>query len=271
MNYWIKKFKFKGSQGTKKVISTIFKLFSIDPLGIAYHFHGIGKYDNELSGELFFINNTLPKLVGDNERVNIFDVGANIGDYSRILRNVYAKANIYAFEPNPYTYAKLEEGLIETTINTVNFGLGEIEKLSYIYTYAKDHESQHASVFKDVLKDLHSTNDLIEIPIEIKTIDSYCLEKKINKIDFLKIDTEGYELNVLKGANRMLFERSIDVIQFEFNEMNIISKVFLKDFYDLLGETYNFYRLDTKKLIPLNAYKSRNEIFQFQNIICLKK
>lgn len=254
-----------------KAISAIFKIAKIDPFPIAYYFHGIGKYDDTLSGESYFINNLLPKLIDDDVNVTMFDVGANIGNYSKILRSVYSKANIHAFEPNPHTYIKLKENLSGSTIHTVNYGLGEIEELSYIYTYSNNHESQHASIFKEVITDLHFAKDLMKIPIEIKTIDGYCLEKNINKIDFLKIDTEGYELNVLKGAKRMLLENRIGIIQFEFNEMNIISRVFLKDFYDLLGETYDFYRLDSKKLIPLNEYKPSNEIFLFQNIICLKK
>ncbi len=64
----------------------------------------------------------------------------------------------------------------------------------------------------------------------------------------------------------MLSNGKIEVIQFEFNEMNVVSRTFLKDFYDILSN-YDLCRLDSNKLIPLFKYESKNEIFQFQNFL----
>jgi hypothetical protein len=61
---------------------------------------------------------------------------------------------------------------------------------------------------------------------------------------------------------------NIKIIQFEFNEMNIVSRVFLKDFYQIL-KAYKIYRLCETELIPLFHYDSINEIFKFQNIIAI--
>ena len=116
---------------------------------------------------------------------------------------------------------------------------------------------------------MHNQHEVVSEEISLNSIDDYCLMNGITTIDFLKIDTEGNELNVLKGAQRMLTSNSINIIQFEFNEMNIISRVFLKDFYTIL-RGYEFYRLNTNELLPLGNYKSINEIFQFQNIIAIK-
>jgi len=65
-------------------------------------------------------------------------------------------------------------------------------------------------------------------------------------------------------------ENKIKLLQFEFNEMNIISRVFLKDFYSLL-RGFDFFRLDTQRLIPLPNYDATNEIFKFQNILAINK
>ena len=51
-------------------------------------------------------------------------------------------------------------------------------------------------------------------------------------------------------------------------EMNTVSKVFLRDFYETLAG-YRFYRLDSRRLIPLGGYQPRNEIFQFQNVLAV--
>lgn len=91
-------------------------------------------------------------------------------------------------------------------------------------------------------------------------------------IHFIKIDTEGHELEGLKGALYAIRTRGVRAVQFEFNEMNVISRVFLKDFYDLLGDEWDFFRLDTRKLVSLGSrYDSANEIFKFQNLVAIRR
>ena len=53
------------------------------------------------------------------------------------------------------------------------------------------------------------------------------------------------------------------------DQMNVAARVFLRDFYDLLSD-YRFFRLDTRRLIPLGPYQPRNEIFQFQNLLAVR-
>ena len=84
----------------------------------------------------------------------------------------------------------------------------------------------------------------------------------------LKIDVEGFELEVLKGAEKLLREGRIKIIQFEFNEVNIIQRRFLKDFYDELPG-FDFYRLDENRLIALNEWQPKHEIFLFQKVIAI--
>jgi hypothetical protein len=102
------------------------------------------------------------------------------------------------------------------------------------------------------------------------TVDRFCKEKGLAAIDLLKIDTEGCELQVLKGASEMLSGGRVKVIQFEFGECNVFSRVFLRDFYEVLPG-FRMYRLDSNGLIPLPSYESTNEIFRFQNIIAISK
>ena len=98
------------------------------------------------------------------------------------------------------------------------------------------------------------------------------ISQNVQVIDLLKIDTEGNEFNVLLGCKEFLKNRQVKAIHFEFNEMNIVSKVSFKDFWDLLSD-YNFYRiLPGGGLLPIKNYSPiMCEIYAFQNIVAILK
>jgi hypothetical protein len=131
-----------------------------------------------------------------------------------------------------------------------------------------DSASQHASLHREVLSELHHASGVRKFEVELTTLDEYCAEQKLERIEFIKIDTEGNELAVLQGGKKMVVTGRLPIIQFEFNEMNIISKSSLKDFYELL-QGYQFFRLMPNGLLPLGAYNSSNEIYMFQNILAV--
>jgi len=107
--------------------------------------------------------------------------------------------------------------------------------------------------------------------VDIRTIDSFCLEKNIDHISFLKLDTEGNELNILKGAKNMINSEKIDFIQFEFGGCNIDSKTYFQDFYYLLNPRYQIYRILENGLFPIKKYCETNEIFLTTNYLAEKK
>lgn len=87
----------------------------------------------------------------------------------------------------------------------------------------------------------------------------------------IKIDAEGHELKVLAGARRSIARGMIEAIHFEFNAMNITSRVFFRDFYDLLPG-YRFYRMLPGGLAPLGDYDPVTcEILAYQNIVALRQ
>ncbi len=263
--------KLVGQQNIEKAILFTSRLMQIDLLMLTYQSMGILKYkDNFVSGEHFVISQILEQYLQKEETSILFDVGANIGDYSKELRKEFPNSYIYAFEPNVNTFALMKINLESYNIKCFNIGFSAENKKEKIYTYADDKVSGHASVYKNVLVDLHRATDVLEIELELTTIDYFCHVNKIEFIHFLKIDTEGHELAVLNGAKKMINENKIGIIQFEFNEMNIVSRVFLKDFYEILRE-YSIYRLDSNKLIPLIEYNSTNEIFKFQNFLAINR
>ncbi|MFB6457190.1 FkbM family methyltransferase [Chitinophaga sp. Hz27] len=200
----------------------------------------------------------------------ILDIGANVGHYSTMLRNSNVTLPIYAFEPHPLTYLKLKVIAQERNFTPVCLGAGDASSESVIYDYNGQGGSEHASMYKEVIETLHH-GLAEEIRISMTTLDEFAATNKINKIALLKIDTEGHERNVLRGATNTIKAGIIDVIQLEFNEMNVISKTFFKDIIDLLPN-YDFFRLLPDGPLSLGTYHPVHyEIFCFQNIVAVRK
>jgi FkbM family methyltransferase len=260
--------RFGTEEMVERAIPEIAKAAGIDLLMSAYHNIGILKYENDyLSGEHYFLTKCLSQHIKSPNPI-FFDVGANVGEYSKNLRRQFPGASIYAFEPNVNSYAIMHAEMAPLGVTCLDLGVSSESTSSVMYTYKNELASQHASIYRDVLTDLHEAGEVAEIEFKTTTIDEFCAANDIHFVDLLKIDTEGHEWEVLTGARKMLAEQRIKFIQFEFNEMNIIARVFLKDFYKLL-EGYRIYRLDSDRLIPLFKYCSANEIFKFQNLLAV--
>jgi hypothetical protein len=91
------------------------------------------------------------------------------------------------------------------------------------------------------------------------------------QVHLLKVDTEGNELKVLEGARQALSEGRVEVIHFEFNEMNVVSHAFLRDFIDLL-KGFRLFRLFPGGPLELGPYHAvTHEIFAYQNLVAVHR
>jgi FkbM family methyltransferase len=216
--------------------------------------------DDVCSGEGWFL---LERLRGIAKPV-VFDVGGNEGDYSADVLTLNPKTRLFAFEPHPHTFLRASERLAPLGAQMINAACGKTAGKMTLYDHTST-GSEHASLYKGVIEDLHHT-EANAYEVQVVDLDTFAMERGIDHIDLLKIDTEGHEIEVLRGATRLLSERRIEAIQFEFNEMNIVSRTFLRDFYSALPE-YRLYRMVRDGLVPLPEEPSSVwEIFAFQNI-----
>ncbi len=237
---------------------------------------GIGVFNSEgssITGETYFFQ-FLSKHI---HITTIIDVGANTGGYAREIHAYFPKAIIYAFEPHPKTFVTLKSIAKQNNIKAYNYAVGSNARKVKLWDFADDAELKHtqptstlASLNKDVIEELHKQKAQ-GFTVQQITIDGFLKIEKIATVDFMKIDTEGTEYEVLLGASQALKKNKIHIIQFEFNEMNAYSKRFFKDFIDILRE-YKFYRLMPSGVFPLDEYKpSTHEIYGFQNIVAVSK
>ncbi|MDP9316966.1 MAG: FkbM family methyltransferase [Chloroflexota bacterium] len=229
---------------------------------------GVLNYQNDrISGEAWFIDH----IVGQKPNLLVLDVGANEGGYANRIRQRSPSAVIHAFEPHPRTYKQLAEAAAHHGYTSHNVGLGEEHGEMELFDYAGEGDgSQHASLYKDVIEQIHQ-GTATATQVHIVTVDAFLDQRNIQHVDLLKIDTEGHELKVLVGAKRAIAEGRIDCLHIEFNEMNVVSRVFFKDLYDLLPG-YAFFRMLPDGLAPLGAYRPLTyEIFAFQNIVARRR
>jgi FkbM family methyltransferase len=254
-----KVYAFLFSRKIFKKLNTFLYHLSLRGLGIL-NFQG-----EYFVGERCWLNNYLK----DKKEPVIFDIGANVGTYSNYILNCNTEAIVFAFEPHPKTYKKLTSNTKNNRFKSFNLGVGDTNEELQLYDYDNKDGSSHASLYKDVIKDLHKGNP-ISHSVKMIKLDDFLLDHSLSTIDLLKIDTEGNEFKVLLGALSALDNKKIKAIHFEFNEMNIVSKVTFKDFWDLLNN-YKFYRiLPGGKLLPIEKYSPiACEIFAFQNIVAL--
>lgn len=176
----------------------------------------------------------------------VFDVGANKGQFLRIvLDNIdITHTEIHCFEPSFVSFRILSERFSAYNgVRLNNFGLGNQKCEATLY-YDKP-DSGLASLSKRRLNHFGINNCQYET-VQIDTVDAYCESNDILEIALLKIDVEGHELDVLRGAERMLAKRSIKTIAFEFGGCNIDTRTFLQDFWYF----FEYYSLELLRVTP---------------------
>ena len=219
----------------------------------------------ETSGELFVLN----AIKNTGRKINtLFDVGANTGEYTKLLLRYFPDAFIYSFEASKMTYKKLKENIQSERVVLNNIGISNDTTKGILY-YDKEC-SGLASLYDRQLDYLGIDFSLSE-EIELDTLDHYCETHNIDIIDFLKMDIEGNELNALKGANRLLKEKRINSIQIEFGGCNIDSRTYFRDYWNLLHNDFICYRILQDGFREIARYGERLECFVTTNYLFMKR
>lgn len=156
----------------------------------------------------------------------VFDVGAR-GNIEFV--EIHPDCEYHLFEPQVAYSNHLKEVTKDMPNVTVNHcGLGnEIVKAAKFYHNVESFEPH------PFLESRHSEGD----EFDINTVDEYCKENGIQEIDFLKIDTEGYDYRVLLGAKEMIDNNRVEYIQFEYWDG-------VRKFHTLLSDKYNMWFVD---------------------------
>lgn len=158
----------------------------------------------------------------------IFDVGANIGEWSVMANEYNPSADIHSFEIVPDTYKKLLKNVSSIDQITPNgFGLGSYNGMLEM-RYVQGHD-QLSTQYKRLNLDNVKVKNCFVV-----TGDQYVESREIDRIDYLKIDVEGAEGTVLEGFKDTFQKGKIGIVQFEYSFHAILSRWLLVDSYDFL-------------------------------------
>ena len=220
----------------KDTITKIISLFGFKVVGIKKTV----RHNNFNSIHKYILNNFLKK-----KEITIFDVGANVGYSIDRFREHFSNCKIYSFEPEPeiYNILKKNHGKNEKNI-LINFALTKNDSQRIFNSYKYSDVSSFLEIKKDskfeISRKLSSgENKKFHKKINVKctTLDNYVKNNHIENIDILKIDTQGFESEVLDGAKNTLSENKISIIELE----HIIGIAYDKN--------VNFYDIE-KRLLP---------------------
>ena len=189
------------------------------------------------------------------KNINIFlDVGAHEGESIEIFAKNFTINKIYSFEASPINFLKLKnkvnlfsKNFKDLEIYIENVGLGkekkriDLKQLNESSSSTINQINKNSKYFKKkrfFLNKLHTKNFYKNIDIQIIRLDEYLNNNSIEYINFMKVDTEGYELDVLKGLGTKI--HNVQYIMFEHH------------YHDMLIKTYKF--SDINELLVKNNF-----------------
>ena len=148
----------------------------------------------------------------------IFDVGANKGDITRLYRSRFPNSVIYAFEPFPPSYAQLVESTREDSsvfAQPVALGKETGTIVMQVNTSSATNSLLETEQVAEAYWGHGQVQTISRVEVEVTTLDDFCRKHTVEHIDILKLDTQGTEIQILRGARRMFSEGRVTLVYTE--------------------------------------------------------
>jgi len=195
----------------------------------------------------------------------IFDVGANVGDVALRLAREHPSATVHAFEPAADTFSRLRQNTQSIPrIRAHNLGLGATPGTKTMRLF----EDSRLNTLADAAPFVTAFETPVQstASIEISTLDMFARQHAIDSIDILKIDTEGFEMDVLEGGRQLLAGGRVRFVVSEVTEIRRAEGSSTPGFIEihdyLAGFGFRLFMLQTDYVVPAKAYFAvRNALF----------
>ena len=221
------------------------------------------------TGEINFI-----KLLAKHEPKLCIDIGANKGEYSlKLLEET--NSNVIAFEPLPSAFSQLTKLKEEysTRFEAYSCGIGSKKEKMALY-FGKDDELGSFSTEVNQI-DFIGNNNVNSLEVDVITLDHFYeknLQEQYSSLDLLKIDTEGFEMEVLLGAQKTIKALRPKFIQIEFNIHQLYLSHSLLKLSELM-QGYKAYQLlpHGTSLIYRDVKKPESNIYIYSNFVFVRE
>lgn len=237
--------------------------------GYAEYLAGIGAGSEvETSGERAIFALLRHRVAGS---CTVFDIGANLGQFLEATLAAFpdGACDVHCFEPGVGTFRRLAEH--HRPADNVHLNNVAVGKEKGVATLWYDQEgSGIASLTKRDLAHVGVRFENSET-VATTTIDTYCAEHGIRRIDLLKLDIEGHELDALIGAEAMFRQQAIGMVMFEFGGCNIDTRTFFRDFWHFFTKLgMRIHRITPGGFLdPLDRYTESLEQFRTTNFLAV--
>ncbi len=206
----------------------------------------------------------------------VFDVGANWGDWSISVLENHPNVNLHLFEPLPGPYqdllARLSSYFPQKTVTPNRLAVSSRSETCPFYYYGND-RSTLSTFYRRV-----QAEQQFQIPapnpmfVQTTTLDEYCRDMGISRIHFLKIDVEGAEKDVLKGAQSLLRGGRVDYVQFEYGGTYLDAGISLEETYTYLANyRYHLFKILPNGLEYLPSFSSQYETYDYSNYLAVNE
>jgi FkbM family methyltransferase len=223
---------------------------------IAYHLGGnTNPYEN---GEAWFA-----KLVAPGASA-VIDVGANVGNWiGMLLAALTPVTKVLLFDPSEEAVKILKHRFEkEHSVEIIGSAVGDTQ--GDVTFFEEPGAGEMSSLVKGI-----STEAAIERTVYLTTLDLEAEKRGLKYIDLIKVDAEGYDLHVLRGASRLLSSQRVGFIQFEYNASWSLAGSTLAAAISYLNSAgYSVFLLRPRKLVSLN-YDRYGEYFAYSNLVAI--
>jgi FkbM family methyltransferase len=228
---------------------------------------------NLIITQRFAIKNMSPQVNGEHLLLNhlifscntYFDIGANKGEWTAYIlenqKNIPPK--LYLYEPGVAAY-NISVERFKDVPNVEIFDKALSDSVGKLEFYEQANAGELSSAIKSWAYGIATS-----IEVETTTVDSEITRLNINYIDYAKIDTEGFDLKILKGATNAIKHKKIGFIQFEYNRVWQMSGSSLLEAYEILEDCeYKIYLLKPDGLYTYDVRKY-GEFYAFSNFLAV--
>jgi FkbM family methyltransferase len=194
----------------------------------------------------------------------LVDVGAHDGSWAAMVLDLMpSPRTAILFEPGPIAHARAAERFRGVEgVEVVQAAVGD--RPGRLPFHEAPGGDQHSSLVDPV--DRHG---LRRVDVDVATLDEALGRRKIEYVDFCKVDAEGYDLRVLRGAEGLLTDRRIGLLQFEYNSNWASAGSTLHEAFEIFrGHDYDVHLLKSDGLYDLD-YDRYGEFFSYANFVAV--